>query len=149
MKQIIYAMQFTGNAAPVAGSSSVLKAVTTASSCSLTTVAGPDGASGRLEAVSGGQADFESEVTLTGETSFREAGTIRFGETSHRLTFSTVGQGYLADSADANLKHGTVTWRVDSGTGQFANATGLITSNFTIGPNGEVTDNHFGVIFVR
>jgi hypothetical protein len=39
-------------------------------------------------------------------------------------------------------------WRIDSGQGQFEGASGLITSNFTVGDDGEVTDNHFGVIFV-
>ncbi len=149
MRQLIYAMQFRGSAAPLSGSSSVMKVTTTASSCNLTTIAGPEGVSGKLEPVPGEQAYFESEVTLTGDTAFREAGTIRFGANGHSLKFSTVGEGYLAGSADPNLKHGTVTWRLDSGSGQFAGATGLITSNFTIGPSGEVTDNHFGVIFLK
>jgi hypothetical protein len=47
------------------------------------------------------------------------------------------------------LKHGTVNWRVDGGDGQFEGASGLITSNFTVGPNGEVVDNHFGLIFLK
>ncbi len=149
MKQIIYVMQFSGKATPSEGSSSVLKAATTGHSCRLTTVTSPDGVTCRLEEVPGGQAYFDSEVIITGETSFREAGTIRFGSKDHSLTFSTVGEGYLGVSADPNLKHGTVTWRVDSGVGQFAEATGLITSNFTIGPNGEVTDNHSGVLFLK
>jgi hypothetical protein len=38
---------------------------------------------------------------------------------------------------------------VAGGEGQFAGATGLITSNFFVGENGEVTDHHFGVIFVE
>ncbi len=149
MKQLIYALQFKGHAAPVAGSSPVMKAATTASSCSLTTTAGPDGVRGSLQVAPGDKAEFESEVRLTGETSFSESGVIRFGHGGHALRFSTVGQGYLAGSADPALKHGTVTWRVDSGEGQFAGASGLITSNFTISDAGEVTDNHFGVIFVK
>jgi hypothetical protein len=40
-------------------------------------------------------------------------------------------------------------WRVESGEGQFAGARGLVTSNFTLSAAGEVTDNHFGLIFVR
>jgi hypothetical protein len=40
-------------------------------------------------------------------------------------------------------------WRVEGGEGQFADATGLITSNFTLSATGEVIDNHFGVIFVK
>jgi len=60
-----------------------------------------------------------------------------------------VGQGQIGGSADPKLKSGTVTWRVDSGEGQFAGASGFITSNFLIGEAGELTDNHFGVLFVK
>ena len=56
--------------------------------------------------------------------SFAESGSIRFGDGHHALRFSTVGQGYLAASADPELRHGTVTWRVESGEGQFEGATG-------------------------
>jgi len=150
MKQLIYSMRFIGRATPVAGSNGVMKATTRAPSCRLTTVAGANGIEGSFDNVAGEASRFESEVTITGETSFREAGTISFGERGgHDLTFSTVGQGYLADSVQAGLKHGTVTWRVDSGAGQFAGASGLITSNFTISEAGEVTDHHFGLIFVK
>jgi hypothetical protein len=148
MKQIVYSMQFKGQAAPVAGSSTVLKAITNAPSCLVTTMVGPEGVSGSWQATAGDKASFESEVTITGETSFLESGSIRFGEGNHRVRFSTVGQGYLGASPDPKLKNGSVIWRVDSGEGQFAAARGFITSNFTISDSGEVTDNHFGVIFV-
>jgi hypothetical protein len=69
---------------------------------------------------------------LTGDTSFTEAGTIRFGDSNHSLRFSTVGQGFLGKSVDSALQHGSVMWRVESGEGQFAGASGLITSNFTL-----------------
>jgi hypothetical protein len=148
MKHIVYSMQFKGQAAPMAGSSTVLKATTSAPSCIVTTIVGPEGVNGSWKPTAGGQASFESEVTVTGETSFLESGGIRFGEGNNRLRFSTVGQGYLGASPDPKLKNGSVTWRVDSGEGQFATASGFITSNFTISDAGEVTDNHFGVIFV-
>ncbi len=149
MRQIFYAMQFSGQAAPVAGSSNVIKAATSASSCALTTAVGTEGVSASLQPAAGGKAAFESEVTVTGETSFVESGTIRFGEGNHRLRFSTVGQGYMGASADPKLRHGSVIWRVEGGEGQFAGASGLITSNFTLSEAGEVVDRHFGVIFVR
>src|SRR5271155_5181246 len=149
MKQVIYAMQFKGSAAPKAGVSGVIRASTSASSCILSSHVGPTGLTGTLQLLAGGTASFESEVTLTGETSFTEAGTIRFGDSNHSLRFSTVGQGFLGKSADAALQHGSVMWRVESGEGQFAGASGLITSNFTLSGAGEVIDNHFGLIFVR
>ena len=56
---------------------------------------------------------------------------------------------HLGGSADPKLKHGSVMWKIDRGEGQFSGATGLITSNFFVGEKGEVTDHHFGVLFVR
>ena len=72
---------------------------------------------------------------------------ITFGD-GNRLHFSTVGQGYLAGSADPKLRAGVVTWRIDSGEGQFAGATGMITSNFTVSDVLEVVDYQFGLIFL-
>jgi hypothetical protein len=115
----------------------------------MTTVVGSEGVSSTLQPAAGGKASFESEVTITGETAFLESGTITFGEARNQLRFSTVGQGYLGPSAEPKFKHGSVIWRVEGGEGQFAGASGLITSNFTIDEAGEVTDNHFGVIFVK
>jgi hypothetical protein len=40
-------------------------------------------------------------------------------------------------------------WRVEGDEGQFAGATGLVTSNFFVGANLEVTDHHFGVLFAE
>ncbi len=148
MKQLIYVMQFSGQAAPVAGRSNVLKARTTASSSTISTRVGAGGVDSAVLPLPGGTASFESEVTITGDGSFVEFGSIRFGEGQHVLRFSTVGQGYLAASADPRLRHGTVTWRVEGGEGQFEGASGLITSNFTIGEDGQVVDNHFGLLFV-
>jgi hypothetical protein len=148
MKQIAYSMRFTGQAAPVEGSSNVLKAATSAPSCTITSLVGAGGLSGSIEAATGGEATFESEVELTGETTFLERGSITFGA-GNTVRFSTVGQGYLGASADPTLQHGTVMWQIDSGEGQFAGASGLITSNFTVGEAGEVVDHHFGLIFVR
>jgi hypothetical protein len=148
MKQFVYSMRFTGRATPTERSASVLKAATSAPSCSITSLAGPDGLSSAIETVAGGEATFESEVMFTGDAAFQERGSIAFGESRHRLRFSTVGQGYLGASADRALKHGAVMWQVDGGEGQFEGASGLITSNFTVGETSEVVDHHFGLIFV-
>jgi hypothetical protein len=148
MAQILYAMQFTGQASPVNEAGTVLKAATTAPSCSITTTVGAQGVSGMVQPLAGEQAAFESTVTFMDASSFQESGSIDFGSGEHRLRFSTVGQDCLGASADAKLKHGTVMWRVEGGEGQFAGASGLITSNFFVGDGGEVTDNHFGALFV-
>ena len=147
MYELIYAMRFTGQATPSSMDGNVLKAATTAPSFTLTATVGSDGLSSAIHPADGGEATFTSEVTFTSETSFQEVGMIGFGE-GHLLHFSTVGSGYLEASADPARKHGTVMWRVDGGEGQFAGATGLITSNFFVGEDLTVTDHHFGVIFL-
>jgi hypothetical protein len=159
MRQIVYTMQFNGEVTPVGTSSNVMKAKTTATSCTWATVVGPDGLQASLEPVAGGHATFESEVTFVGgfessevtsagESGFKETGMITFGAEKHRLRFSTIGQGYIGPGAEPNLRHGAVMWQVESGEGQFEGAQGLITSNFTVSDAGEVTDHHMGVIFV-
>jgi hypothetical protein len=148
MKQIIYAMQFKGQGGP-GGSPNVLKAATSSPSSTLTSVIGPEGLHGSVQQSGGDKASFESEVTITGETSFVGSGSIRFGDGNHRLRFNTVGQGYLGDSPEPKLKSGAVMWPVDGGEGQFAGASGYITSNFTMDEAGHVTDNQFGVIYVK
>ena len=148
MKQIIYAMQFKGQGGP-GSSPNVLKAATGSPSSTVTSVIGPEGLHGSIQAAPGDKASFESEVTVTGDTSFVESGSIRFGNGNHRLRFSTVGQGYLGDSPEPKVKSGAVMWRVEGGEGQFAGASGYITSNFTMDEAGNVTDNQFGVIYVK
>jgi hypothetical protein len=86
---------------------------------------------------------------MTGPQHFTETGSIAFGEGDHMLNFSTVGQGELIPSADPKEMSGAVTWKVDSGEGQFQGATGYITSNFLVSDQGEVTDYHFGLIFLK
>jgi hypothetical protein len=148
MKQIIYAMQFKGQGGP-GSSPNVLKAATGSPSSTVTSVIGPEGLHGSVQAAPGDKASFESEVTVTGDTSFVESGSIRFGNGNHRLRFSTVGQGYLGDSPEPKVKSGAVMWRVEGGEGQFAGASGYITSNFTMDEAGNVIDNQFGVIYVK
>ena len=147
MQEVIYAMRFRGQAEPVGEVGNVLKAVTSGPSSTLTSTVGSDGLTSTLTPVPGQEASFESEVTFTGETSFQEVGTIAFGA-GHRLRFATVGSGYLGPCLDPTRKHGTVSWRVEGGEGQFAGASGLITSNFVVGADLAVTDHHLGVLFL-
>lgn len=147
MREVIYAMRFSGQAEPVGEVGNVLKAATSAPSSTLSSTVGADGLTGTLASASGDAATFESEVTFTGETSFLETGTIGFGD-GNQVRFSTVGSGYLAPSADPERKQGTVMWRVEDGVGQFAGATGLITSNFFVDGGLGVVDHHFGVLLL-
>ncbi len=147
MREVIYAMRFTGQAEPVGDAGNVLKAATSASSSTLTSTVGADGLTSAIAPAPGGVATFTSEVTFTDATTFQETGTIGFGS-GHALRFSTVGSGYLAPSADPSRQHGTVMWRVEEGEGQFAGATGLITSNFFVDETLGVVDHHFGVLLL-
>src|SRR5690349_19199798 len=148
MPQLIYVLQFQGSAGPVEGQDGVMQAKTHATPARVTTTIVPEGVSGEIVALDGPGADFESTVRFTGETSFLENGTIRFGENSS-LSFSTVGSGYLAPSPEEGTMAGSVIWRIDSGEGQLAGASGLITSNFTVSSAGDVVDNHVGVIYLK
>ena len=147
MRQLVYAMRFTGRATPTGPDGTVLAVTATAPSCTVTSTVGPEGLAGTLEPAAGDEATFASEVTFTGATSFQAVGTIAFGD-GHLLRFSTVGSGYLGASPDPALRHGTVSWRVEGGEGQFAGASGLITSNVFVGEDLAVTDYHLGVLFL-
>lgn len=148
MRHIIYSMQFKGKALP-GHESGVLKATTSATSCTLESIIGPQGIEGRFHPADGGMAFFESEVRIAGQNAFTETGSITFGDEGDALNFSTVGQGVLGPSADSRYSAGAVTWKIESGEGQLEGATGYITSNFLISADGEVTDYQFGVVFLR
>jgi hypothetical protein len=148
MHQLMYIMQFQGYTAPVGVSPHVFQVITIASSCIITTAIGAEGVHGTLQPTGDGKAAFESTVTFTGETTFQASGSIAFGEGGHRLFFRTIEQGYLGPSAEPGLTQGAVTWRIDRGEGQFAGASGLITSNFFVSATGEVSDYHCGVLWV-
>lgn len=95
MKQILYVMQFKGRATPRPGQAGAITARTNARSCTFTSIVDSNGLTGSLLSLEKGQASFESEVTLTGETSFKETGVIRFGDSNHSVRFSTIGEGFL------------------------------------------------------
>jgi uncharacterized membrane protein len=147
MRQVIYAMRFVGHAEPAGLDSGVLRAATAAPSSTITSVVGPDGVAGSWAETAGGAATFASEVTLTGERTFLETGTIAFGD-GNTVRFSTVGEGYLTAGAEPGSVHGVGMWQVDGGEGQFAGARGLITSNALVDAQQSVVDHQFGVIFV-
>jgi hypothetical protein len=145
MQQLLYAMQFRGEGVPADDGS--MHASTRAPSTRITSSVGAAGLGGSIERGNGGEATFVSQVRMTGDTSFDETGTITFGD-GNSFDFSTIGEGYMGSSPVDGLAHGAVSWRIHGGTGQFAGATGIITSNFTFSAEGEVTDYQFGVIWL-
>jgi hypothetical protein len=149
MQKILYAMHFIGRTSRTAAEVEVLRSNGSAISCMVTTVVAPSGVQTELKAATGGLAFFESELRLTGPEEFQENGEIAFGDDSgHVLRFSTIGRGHMALGLDPGVMAGTSSWKVEGGEGQFRQARGFITSNFTISDTGERNDFHCGLIFV-
>ncbi len=123
MRDLVFAMELRGRAAPVEGREGTLKAAT----------------SGR--GPGGGTVNFESEVVLTGQN-FKESGSIEYTGRG-RVRFETVGTGHLDPSPLPQTQWGAVIWRITQGDGEFRGATGYITSNFTVDAGGNVVDNHY------
>jgi hypothetical protein len=149
MKQIVYAMQFKGQATPMEGNAGVINVKAVAGSASITAIVNKGGITGGFDPAAAADATFESQLTLLAGNNFEEHGTITFGDDGHKLRFTTVGQGWMGPSPDPALKQGTVTWKLEGGEGQLNGADGVITSNFTITQDGEVTDYQMGVIYLK
>ena len=149
MRHLVYVLRFQGEALPVGIDGNVLKTTISAPGCTVTSRIGSLGLSGSLQPELGDEARVESELTITGPTTFQETGTIVFGVAGHSLRFSTVGAGHLEPAAEAGRRHGAAIWRIDSGEGQFAGASGLILSRFLLSEAGAITDYHLGVIVLR
>jgi hypothetical protein len=93
-------------------------------------------------------AEFDTEVTMTGETAFDERGTMTFAG-GDRIMFTTLGEGYLGPSPEEGMLEGAVIWRIEEGTGRFEGATGLITSNFLMNAaSGEVVERQVVRLFI-
>ena len=148
MKQINYVIQFRGTAGPKVGGEGVLQARTSGSAATISSSIDDGGVDATIEVVAGGSATFESEVIPNEDGTITESGVIDFGS-GNSFTFSTRGTGAMGPSADSDLVHGGICWQVDSGTGIFDGATGIVTSNFTVDGSGAVVDNQWGVIFLK
>jgi hypothetical protein len=147
MKELVFALEFKGTAAPVPGSETRLRASTSANGQTLRSIVKSDGIEAGIEPAGGDRATFESEVDIVGEGAFLESGTIVYGKAG-KVSFRTVGRGVLGPSPLPGVQRGAVIWEVTDGEGRFKGAQGLITSNFTVGAQGEVTDDHFVRIFL-
>ena len=142
MRELVFALEFKGTAAPVEGASNRLRAKTSATDQTLRTVLKPDGPQVGIDRSGADTAVFESEVEIVAEGAFLESGSIAYGAAG-KVTFETVGRGMLGPSPMPGVQRGAVIWEVTGGDGRFRGAQGLITSNFTVGPTGEVVDDHF------
>jgi hypothetical protein len=142
-------MQFKSRAVPGDETPGIIRVRGDAASSSITTVINEGGVTGGFDPASVAPAQFESEVRIAADGTFTETGTITFGNSKHRLRFSSVTPGWMGPSPVPGLKQGTITWKVDGGEGQLSGASGIITSNFTLDEQGEVFDHHMGVLYIR
>lgn len=156
MRQFLYVMKFEGKGALAEGRDDLWLTQSVARSCNITTKVEDVAVDAQVEAISGGEARFDSEVVLAqGATSFgpgqpfREYGTITFGEGGNALKFDTIGTGRFDPAAEEGVMQGGIVWSVEGGTGLFEGASGVITSNFHFTADGAVTDYHCGVIYLR
>ncbi len=148
MREVVFALEFRGKARPApSGVKGARVARTTASSQTLATFLGGNFIRARVEPVAGESAVLEARVQRDDDGTFVEEGTIAYGAAG-TVTFETVGRGWVEPGPAAGSVVGGVLWRVTGGDGSFANARGLITSNFTVNADGEVVDNHFARLFV-
>ena len=141
MRELVFALEFRGRGGPVPGSTTKRQARTTAPSQAWRAVLGPGGVTAAVEPVAGEAAVLESRVERDPDGTFVEDGTITYGAAGS-VTFDTVGRGHVGPAPDGRGSHGVVMWRITGGEGRFAGARGLITSNFTVSPDGQVTDDH-------
>jgi hypothetical protein len=122
---------------------------TTACGLSLTTEVEGGTFSTAVTPLDGGTAGLSLSFATNKDSSmFFEWGTLSFGDASgSSLTFSSVGAGTLGAADVDGFSHGSIVYRVESGTGALRGATGLIDSNFLIDlKTNELVDTHLGVI---
>ena len=79
-----------------------------------------------------GSFTLQGEVTLAGGT----------------LAVSTYRPSSLEESPDPTIQRGTAECRIDSGTGSFSGASGIVTLNFTVDEDARFTDLQTGLIFI-
>ncbi|HET9461903.1 MAG TPA: hypothetical protein VFO56_08210 [Gaiellaceae bacterium] len=110
-----------------------------------TTVVGPGVIDAELSARG---ARVATRLVFLNEATFNEEGTIDFGN-GNALRFRSLGSGRLEPAPDGSVRHGASVLQVDGGAGRYAGASGRITSNFVLSPDGEITDEQVAVLFIE
>jgi CBS domain-containing protein len=154
MKQIHYNVVFQGHstspdsAASKDGSHSSVDVTATAGHDQIRYLEGAQHVALVLQSSVRNALGFEARITMDEHGGLRQTGRVRFGDGEHALTLSTAGQGRLAPSPDPARRQGATTLQIDGGSGLFAGATGMITSNFLLDDAGAYRDLHTAVIFL-
>jgi hypothetical protein len=149
MRELLYTMHYRGQASRSGDDQKVLRTTCSGTSCVIRTIVESDGLKTSLEAAPGDMAFLEAELHITSADSFEGKGTITFGDDSvHELNLKTSGAGHWGQRISPEAVVGTVTWRIESGQGQFGSATGYISSTFTLNDSGDLSEYHCGLIFL-
>ncbi len=149
MRQTVCALRFRGEATWVGIDGNLLRIVARASGCSMRTWFDRDGLHGEVWDEPGDEIRLESELTITGATTFQEVGTITFGASGDRLRFSTCGNGHLEPAVEGGGRRGAAVLQVDDGDQRFADAHCLIASSYVVDAAGATTILHLGTISFR
>ena len=142
-RELAFALQFRGKGRAVPGVPGAREARTTASAETLTSFTGGDW----LRAELSDGAVLEARIQRAEDGTFVEEGSIMYGRAGS-LAFETVMRGWFEPGLSPGTTVGAVMWRVTHGTGAFAGARGLITSNFTVSADGDVVDHHVARLFL-
>jgi hypothetical protein len=148
VREIVFALEFRGRAGAEPGAPHLRRARSTAPSQALRAVLGAGGVAATMEPLAGEAAALDSRVERFPDGTFVEDGTITYGSAG-AIMFVTIGRGHVGPSPRAGWAHGAVIWEVTGGNGRFADARGLVTSSFTVGPDGDVIDHHVARIYIQ
>jgi predicted transcriptional regulator len=99
-----------------------------------------------LQSSVAGEVVFKAEIIAEDDGTFREVGTLSFGDGQDELRVSSAGTGTLLPGTHPGRTQGAATLRIDGGTGAFKGATGLVTQNFLVDDEGAFRDVHTAVI---
>lgn len=149
MRQIVYAMRFRGEAIWTGVDGNLLRIVARSSGSAMRTWVDRSGLHGEVHDEAGEEIRLESELTLTGATTFQEIGTITFGGSGNYLRVSTCGGGHLEPLGRQGDRNGAAVLQVDGGEQQFAGAVGLISSTYAVDNAGMITVLLLGSLFLR
>ena len=144
MAPLLYSLQFRGFATAVAGE--VIEVRATALGGALVTMLGDEGLTGGFRADETDEALLQARLVIVDGT-FDVSGRITGGY-DNILRYRALGRGRLGRSPDPQLRQGAIACEIVGGDGQFAGATGTVTSNLLLSNSGDLTDTHLGVVFL-
>jgi len=150
MRQIVYALRFRGEAGRGGVDGNLFRIVSQVSTCVMRTSFDENGLHGQVWEEPGEKIRLESDLTITGATSYQEAGVISFGSAGDRLRFSTRGSGHLEPLMPGLGRQSAAVLQVDGGERRLADARGLIAATYVFDDDGTTfTLLHLGSIVLQ